>query len=243
MDNKQSKILVLVEGEKRDVNLMTHLFGIYGITGKHEIVPYRTTIYELYNSMFVGKNPADFDILLHLKARESDSVRKLIFDERYVEILLIFDLDPHDDRYSDKAIREMMDYFTESTDMGKLYINYPMVEAFYHMCSIPDNNYNTYIVPMSELHPKNFYKQRVNVENRNHDYSKFATDRRECSIVIKQNICKAWHIIGKTVELHVPDSSDILEAQLIKLSSDDAIAVLCTCIFYIADYNPKLLES
>ena len=36
-------------------------------------------------------------------------------------------------------------YFTESSEMGKLYLNYPMVEAFYHMKSIPDENYTSYL--------------------------------------------------------------------------------------------------
>ena len=45
----------------------------------------------------------------------------------------------------------MAEYFTESSDMGKLYINYPMVEAFYHMKSIPDNDFDTYTSSMEEL--------------------------------------------------------------------------------------------
>ena len=40
----------------------------------------------------------------------------------------------------------------------------------------------------------------------------------------------------------IPDSSDILSVQLEKLSSDEkCVFVLCTCAFYIYDYNPKLI--
>lgn len=49
----------------------------------------------------------------------------------------------------------MANYFTESTNMGKLYLNYPMVEAFYHMESIPDENFNKYIVTLDDLKDKN----------------------------------------------------------------------------------------
>lgn len=35
--------------------------------------------------------------------------------------------------------------------MGKLYLNYPMVESFYHMSDIPDEKYNEYIVTLDDL--------------------------------------------------------------------------------------------
>lgn len=68
--------------------------------------------------------------------------------------------------------------------MGKLYLNYPMVEAFYHMSSIPDEQYSNRFATLEELQAGT-YKMRVNRENRNHDYTKFATDRVECNIVIQ----------------------------------------------------------
>ena len=48
-------------------------------------------------------------------------------------------------------ITEMASYFVESSDMGKLYLNYPMVEAYYHMKSIPDPEFDSYTVSLEEL--------------------------------------------------------------------------------------------
>src|SRR5690606_34418543 len=186
-------ILVLVEGAKTDLRLMEHLFHLYGIDDKHQVVSYNTNIYTLYNKMFKDGNPADVDILQLLKENESDPQKKEIFNKRYSDILLIFDLDPHDSQFSEDKIMEMINFFVESSDMGKLYLNYPMVEAFYHMKNIPDPDYNSYTVSMDELRSKT-YKQRVNSENRNRDYSKFAVNRMECNIVIQQNIDKAWKL-------------------------------------------------
>lgn len=168
MDNK-SKILVLVEGEKTDYKLMQHLLSVYGIDSNHEIVSYNTNIYTLYNEMFKDDNPDALDILQVLKMHEKDAEKKKIFDHYYSDILLIFDLDPHDSLFSPSKITRMLEYFRESSDMGKLYINYPMVEAFYHMKSIPDEAYNSYIATLDEL-KKKLYKTRVAAENRNHDY-------------------------------------------------------------------------
>lgn len=244
MTSEKSKVLVLVEGEKTDVKLMEHLFNIYGIEKSHTIVSYNTNIYTLYNEMFAEDSPESIDLLQLLKSREKDEQRKLIFDERYSDILLIFDLDPHDPLFSEKKIRDMSKYFVESSDMGKLYINYPMVEAFYHMESIPDQNYNSRYATMDELRAKQ-YKQRVNLENRNHSYSKFAVDKKECSTVILQNIEKAFLLCGAVQNdmQFVPDSEAILNVQLNTIEREDKMAVLCTCVFYISEYNPNLLKS
>ena len=48
---------------------------------------------------------------------------------------------------------------------------------------------------MDELRQK-WFKSRVQAENRNNDYTKFAIDKKECTMVIRQNIEKAWFIAG-----------------------------------------------
>lgn len=243
--DKSSKILVLVEGERTDLRLMKHLLHIYGIDGNHEIVSYNTNIYVLYNQMFIDEDPYSIDLLQLLKERERNLNKRVIFDAHYSDILLIFDLDPHDSQFSADKIIEMMRFFVESSDMGKLYINYPMIEAFYHMKSIPDLDYNHYTVSLEEL-SEGTYKKRVNNENRNHNYSKFAVTRKECNIVINQNIDKAW-IVSQMVRSNdndpLPKSVEVLKKQIIKIETEELISVLCTCAFYIADYNPKFLTE
>lgn len=242
--DKESRILVLVEGAKTDFRLMERLLHIYGIDNNHKVVSYNTNIYVLYQEMFEDGDPSSIDILQLLKEKERDSVKKEILNARYSDIILIFDLDPQDPQFSGDKVFEMMEFFTESSDMGKLYINYPMVEAFYHMKSIPDEKYNDYTVSLSELSQRT-YKQRVNLENRNHDYSKFAISREECNIVIRQNIDKAWNISkmekDHEEEILPPELVEVLKNQLSKLDVEKVISVLCTCAFYIVDYNPKFI--
>ena len=247
MDKAKSKILVLVEGPKTDYKLMDKLLSIYGINASHQIVSYNTNIYTLYNAMFRDQDPDSLDLLQVLREREPDEEKKKLFEQSYSDILLIFDLDPQATDYTPEKICEMALYFTESTDMGKLYLNYPMVEAFYHMKDIPDPDYDTYVATMEELQ-KGQYKERVNRENRNHDQRKFAVNKEECNTVIRQNIEKAYLIAtGATPDdmtaVSVPDGIQILQEQLKRLSTDDAVAVLCTCVFYIIDYNPGLLAE
>lgn len=241
MSEKVPKILMIVEGAKTDVKLMTHLLDMYGISRNHEIVSYNTNIYTLYREMFADGDPDSMDILQILKSRESDQDKKKIFDEVYSDILLIFDLDPQAPDYSAEKINEMQQYFTESSDMGKLYLNYPMVEAFYHMEEIPDNKYPDRTVTLEKL-KKREYKTRVNRENRNHDYNKFAVDRGECNIVIRQNIDKGFLLTQEDSTMQLPDLNKILLKQVESLNTEQKVWVLCTCAYYIADYNPKLIE-
>ena len=234
-----AKILILVEGEKTDVKLMNHLLQVYGISADHVVVSYNTNIYTLYKTMFVDNDPDTVDLLQLLKSREKDPQKKLLFDDKYSDILLIFDLDPQDPTFTAESIQEMQAFFTESSDMGKLYLNYPMVESFYHMTSIPDDQYPTRIASLEELCAGR-YKTRVNQENRNHNYTKFAVTREECSIVIKQNLEKGRVLTNDTAL--IPDSSKILTAQLTALQADRFVFVLCTCAYYIAEFSWQLLE-
>lgn len=230
MAEKKRKILVLVEGAKTDVALIERLFSIYQIDFKYEIVSYCTNIYTLYKEMFEDNDPDDMDLLQLLKSREPDLVKKTLFDESYSDILLIFDLDLHDFGFTPEKIRHMAKYFVESSDVGKLYINYPMVEAFYHMTSIPDLNFNTYNATLNEL-SAGTYKARVNRENRNHDYRKFAATKEECNIVIRQNISKAWLVVGDPEDDMPPSQAEILNTQLNSIQNENRVAVLSTCAF------------
>ncbi|OQB12899.1 MAG: hypothetical protein BWY15_02048 [Firmicutes bacterium ADurb.Bin193] len=241
MDKAKAKILILVEGPRTDTRLMEHLFRVYGIDTKYEIVSYNTNIYVLYNEMFYDGKPEDMDVLQVLKEHEPREERKRIFEQEFTDILLIFDLDPQDPLFSEDKISKMTEYFSESTDMGKLYLNYPMVEAFYHMTSIPDPEYNARVATLDELRGHT-YKQRVNAENRNHGYSKFAVTHEECNVVIRQNIEKGWHILSENPNDILPNTDLILNKQLVMLRDYEKIYVLCTCVFFIAEYNPKLLK-
>ena len=235
----KSKILVIVEGAKTDFNLMTRLLSVYGISETHQIVSYNTNIYTLYNQLPDSYDEYDnIDLLQILIEREKDESKRALLNERYSDILLIFDLDPQAPDFAPEKVIKMTSYFTESTNMGKLYLNYPMVESFYHMSDIPDEKYNEYVVALDDLKNKK-YKQIVHNICRNGDYAKFASDKKECSIVIKQNLEKAKLMINN--DENMPNSIDILNKQLDLLSSKKIISVLCTCVFYIAEYNSDLV--
>ncbi len=250
-DNRQSKkqILILVEGERREVELMEKLFEVYQINENKRIVSYKTNIYVLFNEMFTCSDDVEnMDLLQVLKSREKDLEKKKLFDEKYTDILLVFDFDPQDKSFNPDNIMRMQEYFNESTYPGKLYLNYPMIEAFYHLSNIPDRDYNERSVTLQELQ-EHLYKRRVPTESYRKNYSKFALSKNEYTTVLMQNLAKAYYLSeGEMVnwdkilsKAYYPDMQLILRKQLYFLSKDSLIYVLCTCVFYIVEYNPKLL--
>jgi len=245
-NEKTREILVITEGEEKEPRLMEQLISIYELTGNFNITPYKTNIYILYYSMFDGQDPDIIDIRTHLREREKDESIKAALGKRFAETILIFDFEPQDARFSEEKIRRMMEFFNDSSDRGKLYINYPKAEAFEHMKSIPDAEYNTRTVPRDMLFRKQ-YKRLAKSEScikYNEDLGTFEIDRCKCSIIIKQNIDKAWHITGHMGDALVPpDAVSILNEQLQKLKDEQVIAILCTCVFYIAEYDKKLLHN
>ncbi|MBQ8074340.1 MAG: hypothetical protein IJ231_11325 [Clostridia bacterium] len=216
---------------------MSHLLDVYGISKSHEIVSYKTSIYDLYDRMFKDSDPEMLDLLQVLKEYEQDEEIKKLFEVHYSDIILIFDMDPQAPLFTPEKISNMTEYFCESTENGKLYLNYPMVEAFYHMKSIPDPQYDEYIVSERELRNKGEFKRRVKRVNRS-PYKKFAQTKEACDAVIEQNLRKAQKISGQEEKGTGLSMEKVLETQLQYYLKDHLIFVLCTCIFYILDFNP-----
>ena len=238
-------ILVLAEGEATDYKLITRLLSTYGIYEEHQVVVYGTSAYLLYDALFrdsVGNEV--LDIALHLREREDNPEKKALLSQRFSRILLIFDFDPQSTYYSQEKITELSKYFTDAADMGVLYINYPMIESYYHLKSIPDPDYNSYTTTLIELSKKRkAYKHRVHQESCISDRNTFFESKVNCSIVIRQNFEKAWNIVGgiQSTDMCPPNQEAILAKQLEMLCNDSRVSVLCTCVFYILDYNPALV--
>ncbi len=245
MSNKK-KILLITEGEKGEVNLFNKLFEEYDLSIEREIFCYNTNIYELYRRMFQGNENEidDLDLINVLKQKEPDNQ---VLKEKYTDIILIFDYDPQDGLFSKEKIELMQNYFSESTDNGKLYINYPMLEAYKHFKNYPDEEYKYRKVLLNELKDRS-YKQIVDNEAKLTGLSKFK--KEIFNQIIKQNIQKENYLLGNDYEIDdlktmyfsiLPD--EILAIQNKALEQRQEVNVLSTCLFFICDYKFDLILS
>jgi hypothetical protein len=140
-----SKILFVFEGEKTEDTIVrsleTHL-----LSSKNLIIKcaFGAEIYQLYKEI---KTDEDLDIFSLIKERDVNrsEVLKEFDKDDFGEIYLFFDYDAHAtlagslDQFGnpvvdgDEKLKDLLNFFDNETENGKLYISYPMVEALRHI--------------------------------------------------------------------------------------------------------------
>ncbi|MFK5894003.1 MAG: hypothetical protein QM504_12350 [Pseudomonadota bacterium] len=128
-------LLFVFEGAKTEGNILNSLKKHFldGTEDAHICVTYNTHIYALYKEV---KDDGFLDIVEVLRTRDcnKDDLKDIQRD-KVSQVFLFFDYDGHVPGASDEKLRELLQYFNEETDMGKLYVSYPMVEALKHLNS------------------------------------------------------------------------------------------------------------
>lgn len=239
-------VLLVVEGERAEVQLAKAFFGAYGLEDEYSVYAYGTCVHDLYERMFSNcQDTEDLSLLGVLKEMTDDPGKRSLLDGDYSDVFLVFDYDPHDNRFNPDALEQMAAFFCESTDQGMLYINYPMVESCRDFSSLPDPDYLARQVSYDGLRR---YKEAVGdrscVVNFHKDFS-----RRSCDIMIGQTVEKACVLAGlepASANLREAyealDLSEVLKAQNRKLASEGAVGVLGTFPFVLCNYSSDLVD-
>lgn len=226
----KSKILLIVEGESTEPKILgSESHGLLSLMGaNYEIVPFANPIYELYEAYENGEYDDLVSYLRLEKGLKIDS--KTLSKNAFSAIYLIFDYEPHYQKYSDETIKKLLELFNNETELGKLYINYPMVEAYYHLESLPDINYNTRTVNLDNFNGRSYKKQ----VNKCSCLKKNRITKKDLCYIIMHNYNKAKIITKAEKEL---DHINILESQLKLKKETNEIYVLSTFPLLVIDYN------
>lgn len=129
--------LFLFEGKETEDNLIRNLErNFLGDTHAIKCV-YDTDIYQLYRSITQEETVFQQDIVTLLKDRPlTKKILEQYNRDSFAYVYLFFDYDGHATMASDDKIIEMLSFFNNETENGKLYISYPMVEAIRHYVDI-----------------------------------------------------------------------------------------------------------
>lgn len=165
---RKNQTLLIVEGDHEKNHLFQLLFECFDINIDSENVwIYGTNIYVLYEDIVreYGDNWADekMDIDLPLVISKKSKHESLRYRRDFSNIILVFDYERHDPKFSEKKIMDMQVNFSDMTYMGQLYINYPMIESYQHLKELPDSDYLERRIPVS-VRPGKKYKELVNRE-------------------------------------------------------------------------------
>lgn len=237
---KTKNVLFIVEGTNDEPHFIKQLLSKCYPSYNYKIYSYEANLHMLASRL--EKDYEDFeddelDILLFLKSYEESN--KEIFNLKYTDVFMIFDFEPqHPDKHFD-TIQKMTRYFNQSDERGKLFINYPMMQSYKHLKSLPDQSFLS-----SKLLENDFYhyKQIVSNESFNNDVSNY--DYTTFMSLTYHHLVKLIFI--QKNEIVVPTLSDydaidyakIFDIQYENLK-EGFIWILNTCILILIDYKPS----
>lgn len=235
--------LFIVEGDTDEPRFIKQLFQKCYSSVKFKTYTYRTNLHNL--AKIIEEEYSDFeedeiDIKLVLKSQEGNENKRRILEAKYTDIFLIFDFEPQQDVPRFPVIRRMLTYFNDSTNHGKLFINYPMMQSFKHFTRLPDPDFASLKIPIDDCRR---YKQIVGEVSKYTDVTKY-TYPHFMSIAV-HHLRKANLIMSGVYE--TPKKEDylqwnyvqIFDKQIEEKDTNNAVFVLNTCIFILVDYRPS----
>lgn len=237
MSTKQ--VLMLVEGEKVEPQLFEHFYQLYQKSNV-KIVPYKTNLYALFHKL--KKDYADhsghidfesIDLPLFLNDYFGFTDKDRLSKNDFQDILLVFDFDPQDPRYSRNKLMELLNGFSDSTEIGKLYINYPMIESFKDITSIVDGSFMDSTVAWSEIQSNNRRNRYKGIVNQRTCIPQLANiDRAMGKKVIDLHHKKVENIIPVGT---IPEQKykKLCEMQCDKLGSEQQVWIINTSLIYL----------
>ena len=156
----RNRTLLIVEGNHEKQKLFERILTTFPEINisKDNILIYKSNVYNLMSKIVdeYGCDWEEQDIDLPFLISKGDAVNK--YKKRdFSNIFLIFDYERHDPYFSELGIIKMQTYFSNSEDVGKLYINYPMVESYMDLNHFPDAEYINKKVS-SKIHNGRIYK-------------------------------------------------------------------------------------
>ena len=136
-------ILFVFEGQRSEPKLFETLKELFFPKRVDQFVcTYNSNIYSLYSHLAeldvfqdenVKSSGRTVSILNTILQKKGDDTLANILEAEISEIFLFFDYDFHESRLSleenNAHLNAMLEYFNDETAIGKLYINYPMIES------------------------------------------------------------------------------------------------------------------
>lgn len=240
-------ILFIFEGKDDEQLFSTIQRLFFGKTTDLIVATFNNNIYALYDKML--KLGYGADIVLAVK--ENDDKLRGYSSGDFSEVYLFFDYDFHHRRPLadlNRMVAQMLDFFDDETGNGKLYINYPMLEAIRYVKSLPDRDFINYTAARSDC--KHFKRMT-------HEFSCFSSMdfiqlkaqpsdktidnvRNNWTLLKKMNAEKANYICngvcGFPKELSDIGQQKIFAGQINKYVGDSMVSILSAYPLFLLEY-------
>lgn len=253
LQNKSIKVLLIVEGEDLEPGFFKRLTAAYGVNMEIYIVG--TNIYALYKKM------KEYNFLCNIKDVLPEVGKDLegkaeILAGNFAYTYLVFDFDAHHKTPIERAqdieidtivhnniakLSEMAGYFVDETDpsIGKLYINYPMMESFRDCDAFFDPSYRNRDTSIDNLRR---YKS-IAGQRRLSGIALDKFSKENFSDLTRMNVYKlnsmmtaCWDAPTYQQYLEMAECKNILDNQISKVGNERKVSVLNTALFILVDY-------
>lgn len=254
-------ILFIFEGEKREPELFQSIETLFFKDKQTIVCSFGNNIYELYRELSDYDGAGDLVSILREKYKEQkySPFSNVVSSSDFSEIYLIFDFDFQNRNITltemNRQISEMLELFDDETANGKLYINYPMVEAIRYTKILPDSEYYDYTVSREKCQNASFkeladdfsdYKSLdfLTLNTRRPATKKEIESRRlNWKLLVNQNVAKANLICNGS--LTIPEGKQSISQNAIFCSQlanfiepSESVSVLSAFPIFLFDYFP-----
>ena len=227
-----NNILFIFEGAKTEKSITDNLVKFFVNENTVITSAYCTTIYKMYSDISNDEYLDTFNLVKELEPNKE--TLKNFKRTDFAQIYMFFDYDGHTSNASDEKLQELLDFFNEETDKGKLYISYPMVEALKHIECL--NTFEALKVKCKE----NIYYKKVVSDNCMETLKHFHLyDADTWKNVIEIHLKKMNKIVNDTFIFpeEIIDQITIFDNQLEKhIITSQTVAVLSAFPVFLHDY-------
>lgn len=244
-----AKVLIVLEGEQPEKNTLARLQRAFpeelaDLSEDLVKIIFKSNIYSLYGKL---KDDEGFlDVVEVLKEQHTDDEELQNLDRESVsQVFLFFDLDIHglaqSIEQSCEQLDELLNFFDNETENGKLFLSYPMVEVV-NICDrsnglMPEDRKLFKICDCEE----DGFKHFVNDLNRDSKTICRANCRENWLIICRANYEKAQWLMHLTSEelfsvLDQMQQAAILQHQQKLIKQDNVVAILSAFPFFLLEY-------
>lgn len=244
-----AKVLVIFEGEQPEENAFARLQKAFpselsDLAEDLVKIVFSTNIYALYSVLKQDEGFLDVVEVLKERLPKNKSLQDLNRED-VSQIYLFFDLDIHGKNFSPeiscKQLSELVDFFDNETENGKLFLSYPMVEAV-NICDIENGlmSEDRRLFKIEDCQ-SNGFKRFAGALNRDSKTICRANGRKNWNIICKANYEKAQWLMERSSEdissvLEKMNQSAILRCQQNLITREAVVATLSAFPFFLLEY-------
>ncbi len=243
-------ILFVFEGGKAEPAVFDSIEKLFLSGEELCVVKCRHDLPTLYSNLRAN----DYDLFRSLPLKENGITlpEDKRLDTLFSQVFLFFDYDFQNRIGTQKVnniLSEMLDFFDDETENGKLYVNYPMIESLKYTKELPDTNYWKYVATRDECAKHQFkgnaerfaYAQAkafrfIDLEKTDKDVVKDNWNKLK-----EQNVCKANYLVSglstMPSEKSAINQKNIFTAQKSKyVDTDECVSILNSFPIFLYEY-------